>query len=141
MLVQDRNSNRRFFVEVWKKYQSGQPLQPLEDLVLAVIKEHPEYHVLLEQDENVLLQEFTPDLGITNPFLHMGMHIAVREQVSSDRPPGIRKIYQDLMVKSASVHDLEHRIMECLGETLWSAQRNNTLPDEAVYLNCIKRIS
>lgn len=141
MLVQDRNSNRRFFVEVWKKYQSGQPLQPLEDLVLAVIKEHPEYHVLLEQDENVLLQEFTPDLGITNPFLHMGMHIAIREQVSSDRPPGIRKIYQDLMVKSASVHDLEHRIMECLGETLWSAQRNNTLPDEAVYLNCIKRIS
>ncbi len=137
MFVQDRDSSRRFFVEVWKKYQPG---QPLEDLVLAVIKEHPEYHALLEQDENVL-QEFTPDMGVTNPFLHMGMHIAIREQVSSDRPPGIRKIYQDLMVKYVSVHDLEHRIMECLGETLWSAQRNNTLPDEAVYLDCIKRIS
>ncbi|OGT66050.1 MAG: hypothetical protein A2W69_01260 [Gammaproteobacteria bacterium RIFCSPLOWO2_02_47_7] len=140
MFVQDRNSNRRFFVEVWEKYQSGQPLQPLEDLVLAVIKDHPEYHALLEQDENILLQEYAPDMGVTNPFLHMGMHIAIREQVSSDRPPGIRKLYQDLRVKSASVHGLEHNIMECLGETLWSAQRNNTLPDEAVYLDCIKRI-
>jgi hypothetical protein len=141
MVVHDRNSSRRFFIEVWKKYQHGQPMQLLEDLVLAVIMEHPEYHALLAQDENVLLEEFRHESGVTNPFLHMGMHIAIREQVSSDRPPGVRKIYQDLRVKFPLVHELEHHIMDCLGETLWSAQRNNTLPDEADYLDCIKRIS
>lgn len=140
-MIQDRESSRRFFVQVWKKFESGQPLQQLEELVLDVIQEHPEYHVLLDRDEELLLQEFTPETGITNPFLHMGMHIAIREQVKSDRPAGIRKIYQNLVAKSASVHELEHRMMECLGETLWSAQRNNTLPDEASYLDCIKRIS
>jgi hypothetical protein len=140
-MIQDRESSRRFFVQVWKKFESGQPLQQLEELVLGVIQEHPEYHVLLDRDEELLLQEFTPETGITNPFLHMGMHIAIREQVKSDRPAGIREIYQNLVAKSASVHELEHRMMECLGETLWSAQRNNTLPDEASYLDCIKRIS
>jgi hypothetical protein len=140
-MIQDRESSRRFFVQVWKKFESGQPLQQLEEMVLGVIQEHPEYHDLLDRDEGLLLQEFTPDMGLTNPFLHMGMHIAIREQVKSDRPAGIREIYQNLVAKSASVHELEHRIMECLGETLWSAQRNNTLPDEATYLDCVKRIS
>ncbi len=140
-MIQDRESSRRFFVQVWKKFESGQPLQQLEELVLGVIQEHPEYHNLLDRDEEFLLQEFTPETGITNPFLHMGMHIAIREQVKSDRPAGIRKIYQNLVAKSASVHNLEHRMMECLGEALWSAQRNNTLPDDASYLDCIKRIS
>ena len=141
MFTHDRDSSRRFFIDVWKKYQRGQALQPLEDLVLAVIMDHPEYHALLEKDENVLLEEYTPDMGVTNPFLHMGMHIAIREQISIDRPPGVRKIYQDLRVKFPLVHDLEHRIMDCLGETLWTAQCNNTLPDEADYLDCIKRKS
>ena len=141
MFVHDRNSSRRFFIDVWKKYQSGQPLQPLEDLVFAVIMEHPEYHALLDQDENILVQEFTPDMGVTNPFLHLGMHIAIREQIGSDRPAGIRKIYQDLTDKTGSIHDVEHCIMECLGEILWTAQCNNTLPDEETYLDCIKRIS
>lgn len=140
-MIHDRESSRRFFIQVWKKSATGQPLEQLEELVLAVIQEHPEYHALLEQEDGSVLREFLPDMGVANPFLHMGMHIAIREQVNSDRPPGIRKIYQDLAGKSASIHDLEHRIMECLGETLWSAQRNNTLPDEAAYLECIKRIS
>jgi len=140
-MIQDRESSRRFFVQVWRKFTSGQPLELLEELVLGVIQEHPEYHALLDHDEEKLLQEFTSDMGATNPFLHMGMHIAIREQVHTNRPAGIRKIYQDLAGKSVSGHDLEHRIMECLGETLWTAQRNNTLPDEAAYLECIKRIS
>lgn len=140
MFVNDRNSSRRFFTGVWKKYQAEQPLQPLEDLVLAVILEHPEYHALFDQGEEILQHEFTPEMGSTNPFLHMGMHIAIREQIDSDRPAGIRKIYQDLIIKTGSHHDLEHRIMECLGEALWTAQRNNTLPNEESYLDCIKRI-
>ncbi len=28
--------------------------------------------------------------------------------------------------------------MECLGEALWLAQRNQTMPDETKYLDCLK---
>ena len=32
-----------------------------------------------------------------------------------------------------------HAVLECLGETLWQAQRLNATPDERVYLDCLER--
>jgi hypothetical protein len=139
--IQDRETSRRFFLEVWKKYKNGSPMQPMEELIRHVILEHPEYHDLLSQQEDAISQDFTPELGQTNPFLHMGMHIAIREQVASDRPVGISALYQKLLPKHETTHNLEHQMMECLGEVLWLAQCNNTLPDESAYLECISKIN
>ena len=139
-MIQDRESSRRFFLEVWKKHLADLPLQPLEEMVLGVLVEHPEYHALLSEDRDILQQEFSPDQGSINPFLHMGMHIAIREQVQTNRPAGITGLYMQLLAEYDSAHDLEHRMMKCLGETLWTAQRNNTLPDEVAYLECLKHI-
>jgi hypothetical protein len=140
-LIQDRDSGRTFFLEVWGKHNNKLPLEALEQMVLDVILQHPEYHVILEKDEKeISAMEFTPEMGMTNPFLHMGMHIAILEQIGSDRPPGITVLYQQLLPKYTSAHDLEHSLMECLGESLWLAQRNNTLPDEAQYLEQVKKL-
>jgi hypothetical protein len=140
-LIQDRDSGRIFFLEVWGKNKKKLPLEALEQMVLDVILQHPEYHVILEKDEKeISAMEFTPEMGMTNPFLHMGMHITILEQIGSNRPSGITSLYQQLLPKYPSAHDLEHRIMECLGESLWMAQRNNTLPDEAQYLEQVKRL-
>ena len=140
-MIQDRDSGRIFFLEVWGKNKKKLPLEALEQMVLDVILQHPEYHVILEKDEKeISAMEFTPEMGMTNPFLHMGMHITILEQIGSNRPSGITSLYQQLLPKYPSAHDLEHRIMECLGESLWMAQRNNTLPDEAQYLEQVKRL-
>jgi hypothetical protein len=140
-LIEDRDSGRTFFLEVWGKYKKKLPLEALEQMVLDVILQHSEYHVILEKDEKeISAMEFTPEMGMTNPFLHMGMHITILEQIGSNRPSGITSLYQQLLPKYPSAHDLEHRIMECLGESLWMAQRNNTLPDEAQYLEQVKRL-
>jgi hypothetical protein len=69
----------------------------------------------------------------------MGMHITLREQAGTDRPPGIRAIHQKLLSKQGA-HEAEHAMMECLGQTLWNAQRNNQPPDEAAYLDCLKKL-
>ena len=82
--------------------------------------------------------EFMPEMGMTNPFLHMGMHITILEQIGANRPSGITALYQQLLRSYPSAHDLEHSMMECLGETLWQAQRNNTLPDESQYLEQVR---
>ncbi|MGD9788449.1 MAG: DUF1841 family protein [Sulfuricellaceae bacterium] len=29
--------------------------------------------------------------------------------------------------------------MECLAETIWQAQRNHSVPDTTLYLNCLQR--
>ena len=60
-LIQDRDASRRVFLEAWRQYQSGMELQPLEKLVLGVIREHPEYHALLDQTNAALAREFTPE--------------------------------------------------------------------------------
>ena len=140
-MIQDRDSGRTFFLEVWEKHKRQLPLEALEKIVLDVILQHPEYHVILEKDEKeISAMEFTPEMGMTNPFLHMGMHITIQEQIGSNRPSGITALYQQLLPKYPSAHDLEHRMMEPLGETLWLAQRNNTLPDEAHYLEQVKKL-
>lgn len=82
---------------------------------------------------------YFPELGQTNPFLHMGLHLAIRDQVSTDRPSGIAGIYQQLLNKYADNLAVEHLLMESLAECLWQAQRNQSMIDETSYLNaCFK---
>jgi hypothetical protein len=138
-MFQSRDEVRQMYLAVWHKLQQKMPLEPMEALIADVIEIHPEYHNLLETGDDVRQQEFTPEQGQTNPFLHMGMHIALREQATADRPPGVKAIHQKLLTRKGQ-HKAEHDMMECLGESLWSAQRNNQLPDEAAYLDCLKKL-
>ena len=131
----DRNQLRNAYADAWHKFQQGLPMEPLEQQIAAVIKEHPEYHNML----NKLESDFLPEMGETNPFLHMGMHLALREQLATNRPAGIQACYQALVKKHQSDHEAEHDMMECLAEALWLAQRQGSLPDETAYLNCLKK--
>ena len=141
MLIQSRDSARRFFTGTWHKYLEKSLLQPLEQRVLEVILEHPEYHGILSDPKAALTEEYLPDGGRGNPFLHMGMHMAIREQVSTDRPAGIAALYQSLLVKhGADRHAVEHLMHECLGEILWTAQRDALPPDQETYLECLRRL-
>ena len=140
-MIQDRDASRKFFLDVWAKNKIQLPLEALEQLVLDIILQHPEYHEILDKGEkDITTMDFLPEMGMTNPFLHMGMHIAIQEQISTDRPQGITMIYRQLLPKYPSAHELEHGLMECLGESLWQAQRNNTMPDEIQYLEQVKRL-
>jgi hypothetical protein len=65
----------------------------------------------------------------------MGLHLAIREQLSIDRPPGVRQIQQALTARLGDGHDAEHVLMEALAETLWEAQRGGQPPDERRYLD------
>jgi len=135
----DRQNLRRFFQQTWNKALAGAPLQPLESIVTQVIRQHPEYHALL-QTEAALERDWSPDQGQTNPFLHMGMHIAIAEQLGADQPPGIRQLYADLVGRTGDVHETEHRMLECLGRQLWEAQRQGTAPDQQAYLECLRAL-
>ena len=138
-MFQSRDEVRQIYLGVWHKLQQQLVLEPMEALIAEVIEIHPEYHALFEAGDDINQQEFTPDQGQTNPFLHMGMHIALREQSSADRPAGIRALHQKL-TSFKGQHEAEHAMMECLGQTLWSAQRNNQTPDESTYLDCLKKL-
>lgn len=138
---QDRNQLRQTYFDVWYKREDKAQLAPLELLILGVIEEHPEYHESLDNPENSLDKDFPPEYGQSNPFLHMGMHIAIREQLAADRPPGFAKAYAAAVRQSGDSHTAEHRILECLAETLWRAHRDGSAPEELDYLEKVRALS
>jgi len=138
-MFESRDEIRQVYLDVWQKMQQQELLEPMQAMIAEIIEIHPEYHALLEIDDDIKQQEFTPEQGQTNPFLHMGMHIALREQAATDRPPGINSIYQKL-VSSKGQHQAEHAMIECLGQALWHAQRSNQAPDENAYLDCLRKL-
>jgi hypothetical protein len=138
-MFQSRDEVRRVYLTVWRKIQTGELLEPMESLIAEVIEIHPEYHALLDDTDSATHSDFGPEQGRTNPFLHMGMHIALREQAGADRPPGVRAIYQKLSA-ARGAHEAEHAMMECLGQALWNAQREAVEPDLADYLACLKKL-
>lgn len=73
-----------------------------------------------------------------NPFLHLSLHLAIHEQVSIDQPPGIRAAFNHLRAKM-DPHAAEHVLVECLGETIWRAQRTGGPMDAAAYVDQINR--
>jgi len=131
---QDRDSLRRAWREAWRKHAAGLPLEPLEAQLVDVILLHPEYQDMLAEGPQSLGRDWTPEGGQSNPYLHMGLHLAVRDSVATNRPSGIRATHERLLASCGSPHEAEHVLLECLGEVLWEAQRAGRPPDENAFL-------
>ncbi len=136
---QNREQLRRMYWEAWRRFRAGAPLEPLEAQIAAVIAEHTEYAPMLESPQ-ALAQEFTPEGGRENPFLHLGLHLAIREQVATDRPAGIAGIHAALCRRLGDAHAAEHAMLEPLAEALWEAQRFGRVPDEQQYLERLRAL-
>ncbi|MFI4868833.1 MAG: DUF1841 family protein [Steroidobacterales bacterium] len=136
---QSRDALRASWREAWRKWRERVPLQPLEAQIADVIAEHPEYQPLL-QSETALQQDFPGHGAAENPFLHMGLHLALREQLNTDRPRGIAAMHRRLAASLQSAHAAEHRMIEVLAGILWEAHRGGHDADEALYLERLRRL-
>lgn len=137
MFSPSRDQARQFFIDAWQRYRGREVLSRLEDIAVDLILSHPEYQRLLE-DAQALSREYTPESGAANPFLHLALHLAIEEQIAIDQPAGIRRAFDDLAARRDDRHDALHVVLECLGETIWQAQRAGAPLDGAVYLECIR---
>lgn len=137
---QSRAELRERYVVAWRKLRERRPLEPLEAQLAQVVEDHPEYARLLESGAGALETDFPVEAGGVNPFLHMGLHLAVREHVATDRPAGIADIYRALCARHADAHAAEHAMLEPLAETLWEGQRSGRPPDEHRYLERLRRL-
>lgn len=138
MFNPSREQVRRFFCDAWRKHLERLPLVGAEVTAVDIAVRHPEYHDLLADTEGALAKEWTPEAGQMNPFLHLSLHLAIVEQVGIDQPPGIRAAFDALRAR-LDQHAAEHSILECLGETIWRAQREGKPMDAHAYLECVRR--
>jgi hypothetical protein len=135
-----REELRRAWQTAWDKARAGQPLSPLEALLADVLRMHPEYHAAIGQ-KGALARDWQPEGGESNPFLHMGLHVALREGIGADRPAGLAEIAATLARARGDIHLAEHQLMDCLAETLWEAERRRAPPDEAAFLERARRLA
>jgi hypothetical protein len=135
-----REEVRRFFCDTWKKKTDDHILTPMETIASDWMVEHPEYHALLIDPETAVAQDYTPERGETNPFLHLSMHLSISEQISIDQPPGIKAIAEKLTKKMGSEHEAQHAMMECLGQVMWEAQREGQALSPEKYLEALKKL-
>jgi hypothetical protein len=129
-----RDQLRLAYAQAWAKHLARAPLAPLEAQIADVIAAHPEYQRIVADADTAIGFEHDASHAADNPFLHMGLHLAVREQISIDRPPGVRDLKHALQARYGDAHLAEHALMEALGEELWKAQREGRAPDEGRYL-------
>ena len=140
LFTQDRTRTRQLFRSAWQKFVNEDTLEPLEKQIVDLLKDHPEYHSLLTASDNLLDHDFTAEDGSENPFLHLSLHLALREQVGTDRPAGIASITRSLLLKHGDGHTVEHLMIERLGLFLWEAQRQSRAPDEQAYLHSLREL-
>jgi len=136
---QDRNQIRQVYLDAWKKHRSGQALDSMQQIIVGIIQNHPEYHAELESGV-ALEKDYTPEMGQSNPFLHMGLHIAIQEQLSTGQPRGIVAVYQQLQLKFQDSHRVEHMMMDCLAQLIWEAQSQGRQPDQQAYVENLRKL-
>jgi len=137
LYTQNRDEQRKFLANAWQKFLDKKLLDSLEDQLTKVIEIHPEYHQLIQDIES----DYFPEQGEVNPFLHINLHLALREQLSINQPIGIKDYYQRLLSKVKDPHEVEHKMMDCIAQMIFSSQKNNTPMDHQAYIECLKSIS
>ena len=138
MFEPTRDQVREFFFETWRKVGAGEGLTGMEALALEVVLLHPEYHAVLDDPERTREKDYFPELGQSNPFLHLSLHLALEEQLSIDQPRGIVARFAALAARHGERHAALHDAIECLAEMVWRAQRERAEPDGAAYLECLE---
>lgn len=130
---------RQFFFNTWQKYKNQEQLGPIEQQLLPIILEHPEYHFIFDDPQAYLHEQKSTGFS-ENPFLHLALHHSLLEQLSTDRPQGICEIYNLLINKYGDTHHAEHEIIEILGSYIWQAIQSNHEFDMQSYLEALKRL-
>jgi hypothetical protein len=138
MFTPSRHQARDLFFDTWEKYRAGRALEGLENTVLEIVLLHPEYHAVLDDRDKHLDYDYLPESGKLNPFLHMSLHLAVAEQLAMDQPTGIADIFNTLTARHGERHAALHVVLDCLGETVWQANRSGSAPDQHAYLACLR---
>ncbi|MDH3376311.1 MAG: DUF1841 family protein [Gammaproteobacteria bacterium] len=141
MYGSDRQQMRRVFFDAWKKFRNNEPLVGVEPLIVAVAQQHPEYHAVLDNSERHSQRDYYSELGDSNPFLHMGMHITLLEQIQMDTPKGIRSCFRQLQANGDDEHQAQHRMMVCLNAYISRIQIDGAAAGADDYLSCLQSLA
>ena len=141
MYGSDRQQMRSVFFDAWKKFRNNESLSGVEPLIIAVAQQHPEYQGILDNPEQHSQREYFSELGDSNPFLHMGMHITLLGQLQMDTPKGIVECFRQLQANGGDEHQAQHRMMACLDAYIRRLQIKAEVAGADEYLSCLRGLA
>ncbi len=103
------------FFSAWEKHLRGEKLDSLETQIRKIIEMHPQVHELIEATLSSSANLTDID---TEAFMHLAFHSILIEMISSDQPPGVRRLYDQLVVKAGDKHEAQHRMMTIIFDWL-----------------------
>lgn len=132
----DREEMRAVFRQAWRKYQNNEPLEKIEGLIAELIALHPEYHTAINNvdHDDGIAREHTQQA-----FMHLSLHLAIREQISMNQPHGIRELYDKALKRRKDPLEAEHILMDALYEMMTRAENSPTGLDDQLYLALINQ--
>ena len=133
MFSTDQTQLRSFYKNSWDKFKNKEPLSDLEKQVASIILEHPEYHHFFDNLD--IRSDINTNKNPNSPFLHLGLHLGIRDQIAINTPAGISDIYKNLYNQYKDPHICEHKMLEILAEELWESQQNQTEFNTQNYIN------
>lgn len=139
MFGKDREAYRKLFADVYHKMNNETVLTPLEVQIATVLEQHPYYHVLFQNDK-CLEQDYLAIKGAENPFLHMSLHLALHDQLVTNRPMGVTDIYQKLIMRGLEPHDVQHQMIAILADIMWNSLKYKHEGNEAEYLQRLEML-
>jgi Domain of unknown function (DUF1841) len=129
---------RQFWLDAFAKLtQNRTANSPHEQLAMDILAQHREFHERLKTGSDPLNRSYSA--GEINPYLHLSMHLAVQEQISSDQPAGLRRLFTELQAATGSAMQAQHHVMQSLEKTMALAQQTQTAPDALAYLVDVSR--
>lgn len=140
MFHKTRQEVRLFFFETRRKMRHNEALHALERVAAEIIRNHPEYHTILDTPQKYEDYDFSPDRGIMNPFLHLSLHLTIEEQVQINQPQGIRSYVEQEQIKGKETHATQHVILHILAEEIWESLHHNKPFHHVRYAQRIKSL-
>lgn len=136
-----RTDLRRRFVDVARRLESGHPLDAADVHIAVVLVDHPDARRRLAgiAGEETVLDE--PALeGTDSPFfLHLALHVALREQAAADLPPGMRRLHAAYVAWAGGDRvRAEHRMLPILEEALRRSLEQPGGDDPRAYLEALE---
>lgn len=134
-----RTWGRRALGQVWRRSERGDPLNPEEERLARILREHREFApVWAAAADRASLEE--TGAGEINPFLHVQVHMIVEAQIRTGQPPGVARVIGELENSGMTRHEAIHAAGKILTLELHRAMVGKGAFDSAAYLLNLRKL-
>lgn len=138
-MYQMRKLSRQHLKMVWDISGLDESMLSSEDQVLLeVMRRHPEYYDLWGRLDSVTEQELERD-G-TNPIIHVMIHQTLENQIAANKPPEVARTVDRLMSSGKTRHDALHEIGVVLIEEIFEIMKFNRPFNQRLYTKKLRQL-